>query len=98
MLYDEVQSRIAAFEESQSFARTDLENHARETILNAADSGSRKSILHLAPDWKAQVSWLRKQWRGQGISMSVHGNFLHFNVTGPRTPRRGLHRDDNHVW
>ena len=92
MLYQEVASRIEEYESKQEVARTGLSNAARATVLHAADHGSKKSSLDLTefPAWAEQISWLRKQWRGQGVHISVHGSFLHFNATGSRS-RRSLH-------
>lgn len=94
MLYEEVDNLIESYERSQDSYRYSLEEAARKTVIDAARNGSKKSILELPNEWAAQVAWLKKQWRGEGVSISVHGNFMHMNVTGPRVRRRSLHEDE----
>ena len=96
MLFEEVTSLINDYEMNQEAARSALANEARTTVLHFAREGSRKSTMQLQPGWAEQVSWLRKEWRGQGVHISVSGGFLHFNAVGPRGPgrRRSVQRED----
>jgi hypothetical protein len=96
MLFDEVNERIENYEQNVSAARDRLMDAARSVILGAAALGARRSSLSVIEVEGApgQIDWLRKELRREGVSTTVQGLVLHFNVTGFRRSRRSVQPED----
>lgn len=100
MLFEEVERLINKYDEKKEYVRFELLKGARSIVLSSAESGSKKSMMFATPDQLSEVEWLKKEFRNEGVSTSVQGEMLHFNVTGPRArreyrPRRN-ETDPNH--
>lgn len=88
LIYEKVFDLLEEHDRRQEFARMEFRDKAEAAILVAAQDGSKKSSISLTTEEKAQVAWLRQEWRGHGVSMSIEGDVLHFTVGYPRTRRK----------
>jgi hypothetical protein len=101
MLYEEVDNLIHRYDEEKKHIRFNIMDKARKVVIEAAKSGSKKSMMYVTHDQLSEVEWLKKELRSEGVSTSVQGEMLSFNVTGPRArgrrPRNNaLDPDDNY--